>query len=451
MVTCGFIILFSAACATIEPVPLPTGTTPPPTAVPSTPRGADLHLTHGPVVGAVTDKFAKIFVRTDRAASVKIQYSTAPDLSNSARSVTQRTRKVTDFTTQIPLEHLQPNTTYYFNILVDDVPQLAAPYPQFKTFVPAGQAVPFKFVVLTDFREVAKPPVQVQTFARANQEQPAFVIIGGDFDHSNPQTIDERRQMFKNLYTPARGLEDFVNLILRRYPVAHMWDDHDYGADNADKTYLGKGDALEVLQEYFPVYPIPLYGDWQKFSYAQADFFLLDSRSERDPDSDPNGPGKSMLDGDQLGEAGQWVWLTQGLLKSQATWKFILTPVVFNRTVPKSDSWSGFPAERARLVKFIRDNNIHGVVFISGDLHGAAIDDGTNSDFPEMLVPGANVGGGFTSPETGAWTQGVCRNLNKIALCNGYGVVTVTTNPDAALLQTINEDGNVMQQLTVHP
>src|SRR5581483_1175857 len=171
IVSCMLLGVLGAACATIQPVPLPTVTTPPQTAVPSTPLGADLHLTHGPVVGAVTDKFAKIFVRTDRAASVKIQYSPAPDLSNSARSVTQRTRKATDFTTQIPLEHLQPDTTYYVNILVDDVPQLPAPYPQFKTFVPAGQAVPFKFVVLTDFREVAKPPVPVQTFARASQEQ----------------------------------------------------------------------------------------------------------------------------------------------------------------------------------------------------------------------------------------------------------------------------------------
>ena len=48
-----------------------------------------------------------------------------------------------------------------------------------------------------------------------------------------------------------------------------------------------------------PSYPLPSVtpGIWQKFSYAQADCFVLDCRSQRDPDADPDNANKSMLDG----------------------------------------------------------------------------------------------------------------------------------------------------------
>lgn len=404
-------------------------------------------LTHGPVVGAVTATRARVFVQTDGAASVKLRYSTAPDLADAIESTDASTR-AGDFTVQITLDNLNPASTYYFNILVDGVAQLNDPLPRFKTFPTAGTVTPFRFVILTDFRKPSTKPMDARVFGQASNENPDFVILGGDFDHRGPKTEPKKRQMFQDLYTPANGYQEFVDLILRRYPLAHFWDDHDLGTQDADKTYRKKTLSLEILQEYFPLYPVSAYGDWQQFTYGQADFWLLDSRSQRDPNDAPDGPDKSMLDGDNLGDKGQWVWLTQSLKASTARWKFILTPVPFNPTVVKLDSWRGFKTERARLVQFLRDNHMEGVILLSGDVHAGGIDNGTHSDFPEMVVPSPNMLRCSTAEDLGAWSEGTYL-VTHDKPCYGYGVVTVSTNPDRVELAVKDESGTPRLHLEV--
>ncbi|MEW5985731.1 MAG: alkaline phosphatase D family protein [Chloroflexota bacterium] len=397
-------------------------------------------LSHGPVTGAVNDRSAKVFVRTDTAASVVIRYSDDPALTIYRETAAYPTAAAADFTLQVRLSGLSPSTSYYLDVLVDGAPQLAAPYPTFKTFPPQGAEVPFKFVVLTDFKETFGGVEPVETFQSASLENPDFVYIGGDFDHRNPTTLTEKAQMFKDLYTPANNYEDFVFEILRKYALAHNWDDHDYGEDGADKYYPFRDRSIRVLSTYFPVYPMTRYGDWQSFSYGQAEFFLLDSRAQRDPAADPAGPDKSLLDGDNLGAAGQLEWLKNGLFNSTATWKFILTPVPFNPT-NESDAWAVYLDERQALVDFINGNGITGVILISGDRHAGAMDDGTYSDFPEMLVPSANLNDCLASDSPlGDWAIGTYGDADRLR-CRGYGLVTVLTDPDAVRLEVKDAQG----------
>jgi alkaline phosphatase D len=351
------------------------------------------YMTHGPVVGGVSAKKAKVFLRTNESASVKIQYGTDTDLLNSLMTVTFQTSSKKDFTRIIPLSGLIPKTTYYLNVYVDGVPQISPPYPSFKTFPATTDPKRFKFIILTDFKNQRKATETFPIFLNASDEGAVFTFISGDFDHRDPQTLFEKRRMFKDLYDPnSLGLTDFVNGILRQMPIVHHWDDHDAGGNNIDKTYPYWNRSYRVFQEYVPTYSLPLlnHGIWQKFTYAQVDFFVLDNRSQRDPNVDPDDENKSMLDGDNLGPDGQLEWLKQGLLNSTAKWKIIFSSVVTNPTTKHSDSWGGFQTEWTNLTNFIQDNGIGGIVFISGDLHIGGIDNGNASGFPEMVVPPPN-------------------------------------------------------------
>ena len=69
--------------------------------------------------------------------------------------------------------------------------------------------------------------------------------------------------------------------------------------------------------------------------------------------------------------AAQKRWLFDGLLSSSALFKFVATPVPLYGG--GSDRWDGFPKERAELLRFIAINNIRGVVFLSADMHYAAV------------------------------------------------------------------------------
>lgn len=420
---------------------------------------ADGSLTHGPVVGAVTESSARVFARTDQAAEVTIRYSETEDFAGAITGTTEQTTAEHDFTTILPLTGLEAATVYYLDLVVDGVPQLAPPYPRFKTFPVPGTPAPFKVVVLNDFGEngSSKRPVpgKVRTFERASEENPDFVIIGGDFGHHNRDTLQDKRQQRKDFYTipsPAGRYTEFIRKILYRYPVAHVWDDHDFGGNNADKNYPFRDLSYQVLNEYFPVYPLSPYGDWQKFSYADADFLMLDSRSQRDPNDDPNDLFKSMLDGNDLGSAGQLEWLKQGLVDSTATWKFIITPVTFNTSLVKPDSWRRFRYERKQLVDFITSNKITGVIMISGDAHMGALDDGTHSDFPEMLVPPPNLSRCATASRPGKWSHGVYWSGRPNGPpCNGYGVISVHENPAKVRLLVKDTEGKTRLDMMVNP
>lgn len=420
------------------------------------PEAATIVLTHGPITGAVTATTAKVFLRTSDQTTGILRV-TGIRVDHGFRDFPFATSSASDFTTQVSLTGLVPAATYTLSAFINGV--LQSQTGRFTAFPPANATGPFSFVVLTDFAGPTDFPGPGNAFVRADAENPDFVILGGDFDHSNPQTPAEKGQMFKGLYDPAL-MPTLVTNILGRYPVAHFWDDHDYGSPNGSKEYAFRTLSLQVLSEYFPVYPMSPNGDWQRFSYASADFFILDSRSQRDPDGKPDGPTHSMLDGNNLGALGQLYWLQQGLLTSTARWKFILTPVVFNPTLTKIDSWYGFQYERTKLVNFITQNNIRGVVIISGDLHAGAIDNGTNSSFPEMLVPAANLsrnsrnkclsGRGRDQPNaTGTWTEGIYYKSGKNAVCNGYGVVKVTIN--TVTLQVKDENGAPLISYVVSP
>ena len=402
-------------------------------------------LTHGPVVGGVTASEAKVFLRTNQSATVAVCYGTDPTLVAYQVSDTFTTTITSDFTKTIPLANLTPETTYYLNVLVNGIPQLdAPPYPSFTVFPPPGSARDFKFVVLSDFLTIPSLHESVQTFGSAAALVPAFVFIGGDFDHRNPVTLAAKRTMFHDLYDPNTPfMSDFVPLILRQFPIIHQWDDHDAGLNNLDKNYPDWDLSQQAFQENIPTYTLPSVspGIWQKFSYAQADLFVLDCRSQRDPENDPDNADKSMLDGNALGAPGQLQWLKDGLLASTAAWKIIFSSVLANPSTKIPDAWGGYQTEWMALKEFINSNNIHNIVIISGDLHQASIDNGTQAGFPEMCAPQANASrAGYcaTSGFPGDWSEGYYDDS-----CAGFGLVTVSQNPDRLTLQTADQYGTI--------
>ena len=84
----------------------------------------------------------------------------------------------------------------------------------------------------------------------------------------------------------------------RHTPLVYMWDDHDFALNNHDRTNPIKFEALEVFKDYWanPSYGLPeVPGVFFRYSYGAVDFFFVDDRFYRDPNSDPDTPEKTML------------------------------------------------------------------------------------------------------------------------------------------------------------
>jgi alkaline phosphatase D len=344
------------------------------------------------------------------------------------------------------------------NVLVDGIVQLSEP-TEFRTFPAEGKGSHLKLVMLTDFGSTigSQPPLKKQSpaFKNAAAEEPDLVFLGGDLDHRDPVTLQAKRQMFKDVYglnNPNAKMDAFVTEILRKFPLAHHWDDHDYSTNDSNRFAVDRSIAQQVFREYFPAYPFPSDKEiYQRFQFGNVDFFILDNRSQRDPNQLANSPTKSMLDGEHLGASGQLRWLLRGLKTSDARWKVIFSSSVFNPTTGKADTWRSFRYEHDRIVNFIDKHEIQNVLILSGDIHAGALDDGTHAGVPEMVVPAANLAYCFTVPQccTGSWTHGIYGDPTRTSdvPCNGYGVLKVTDQ--RAKLIVKDQDGHLRLRMRI--
>jgi alkaline phosphatase D len=200
-----------------------------------------------------------------------------------------------------------------------------------------------------------------------------FMIWGGDnwylreVDYSSESGIWYR-------YQHDRAQPD-VQRLYAAMPHYATWDDHDYGSNDANKSYEFKDITLSAFKSYWgntswgePDNP----GVYGKYYWSDAAFFLMDNRYYRDDDElDPKfapGPIKT-----QYG-ARQRDWLKQSLVHAQkekhAAFKFIVTGgQVITDFGGASETFAYYTAEREDLLKFIKEQGITGVIFLSGDVH----------------------------------------------------------------------------------
>lgn len=389
----------------------------------STARVAAADMTEVPVVGAMTSSSCKVQVRTSAAADVAVEYAGNNIFTNSTITSKVTTASADDFTVTIALTGLNANDVYWYRVLVDDVAQSTGFVHKFTTF-PSDSAT-FKFGV---FADVAPNDGAARVYLRAKDKGALFAMQIGDLDHRNPTTLAEARTMHREMKDPTKlhGF-DFAKNALSKMPVVHMWDDHDYCDNDEDKNCANRSNAWQAFDEHWPTYTRPnaAAGLWHSFVVGDAEFFVLDLRSQRDANTDTDDSDKSMLDGDEISDD-QKDWLKAGLANSTATWKFIVSSVTGNPTArpAANDAWRDFSVEREELQDYIEDNDITGVIMLTGDLHtGGAIDDGTYNGFglPEMCVPHTNLARGNIT-NLGTWSEGVTSGAK------GFGLVTVSAS-----------------------
>jgi alkaline phosphatase D len=146
-----------------------------------------------------------------------------------------------------------------------------------------------------------------------------------------------------------------------------IWDDHDFGDNNSGKGFPLKQVSYQSFKEYWgnKTNGENNEGTYSKFSYSDADFILLDNRWFRD-ETDLNekvNPNKT-----QLGEK-QLQWLFYQLSHSHATFKFVCIGGQFLNEHTKDESFNLYKNEREKILDYIINNKINGVIFLSGDRH----------------------------------------------------------------------------------
>ncbi|MEP6712080.1 MAG: alkaline phosphatase D family protein [Ferruginibacter sp.] len=176
----------------------------------------------------------------------------------------------------------------------------------------------------------------------------------------------------------TRSLPVLKNLF-KKMPHYAIWDDHDFGPNDACKSYILKNTSRNVFMKYWanPSYGQNGQGVYSKISWNDVDVFVLDDRWERSsgylPDSINGQPNltKKMFGNEQI------EWLKEELLFSngnpKTTFRIIATGSQVLNPFSPYDCMRHYPKEFYELLSFIEQNKIEGVLFLTGDRHHSEI------------------------------------------------------------------------------
>lgn len=317
----------------------------------------------GIMVGDVTESRAIVWTRTGGPSTVRVEYGTTPAALGQATPPVQ-TAAGSDYVAKIDLVGLRPGTRYYYRASADGERQRAASLEgTFVTAPPAAENVSITLAWGADLSERFRP---FRIFDAIRARQPDHFLFLGDTVYAdidaNARTIDE----YRSAYRRNRD-DDALRRFVRSAAVYAIWDDHEV-SNNFDSRHARLPIGRQAFLEYWPIRsdatdPHRLY---RSFRFGRlVEIFMLDARQYRSPAFERDNSRKTMLG------AAQKEWLTRGLQRSEAAFKIVASSVPLK--YHGADSWEGYTTERQELAGFISRNGIKGVVFLTGDVHYAAV------------------------------------------------------------------------------
>ena len=341
----------------------------------------------GPMLGYAEHKEVLIWLQTECVSHIEIKYKEKSHAESQVAKSSLRDLSIHDYLknageckpiiSKITIPNLKPNTQYQYQIYVNGKLQ-KFDYPltfKTKSVTYSSENLPeLKFLVgsCTYINENGyenpheKPYGQGTKIFRymANQKADFMLWLGDNVylrpaDYSSESGIEHRYQYNRS----EPNLQHFLSS-MNHYAI---WDDHDFGSNDSSRTYDLKEITYKNFREYWgnKVYGENNQGIYSKFSYADADFFLLDDRFFRSDykTNEVFNPNKTQLGIQQIN------WLKDSLISSKATFKFIAVGGQFLNEYTDKESYNYFKTEREDLLKFLVDNKIKGVVFLTGDRH----------------------------------------------------------------------------------
>lgn len=318
-------------------------------------------LLGGPMLGNVSAEGISIWLRTSEPSSVAVKV--VGEKLNSTFGPFY-TKVEDELSVVIDIDGLQSSTTYTYQIFVNDK----------LIDLPAKG----KFTTTTEFNSATKTRITFgscphrwglgneQLFQQIESRDPIAMLLLGDI------AVQDRNNHFGKHRADylARDLQPAWKNFVSSVPVYASWDDHDY-FDN-DKAGIPEGftkaDKQEVRLVFKNSWANPFYGLEDKSEgiftrtrIGPADIIMTDNRYFR-----KNKPG-SFLGDEQMN------WLKEQLLDCQGPFIILSCGSMWSDYVSNGkDSWGmNDPEGREEIFKLIEDNNIGGVLLISGDRHGA--------------------------------------------------------------------------------
>ncbi|MEO0612781.1 MAG: alkaline phosphatase D family protein [Pseudomonadota bacterium] len=235
---------------------------------------------------------------------------------------------------------------------------------------------------------------------------PDLTLYMGDNVYGDVRSNDPALPELKAAYMRLAQSAPFARLRAVA-PMLTVWDDHDYGLNDAGTHYPYK-DSSQKLFNY--VWDVPddsprrqrpgLYDSWMIGEAGRTvQIIMLDTRYFRDdlmPTDERGAPGKERYIPDtdrtktMLGPE-QWAWLAQELEKP-ADLRLLVSSIQVHADGHGWEAWRTLTRERDRLYAMLANAGADNTIILSGDRHAAALYERTDvAPFPLVEATSSSI------------------------------------------------------------
>jgi alkaline phosphatase D len=387
-------------------------------------------LKSGPMLCYSEMREVLLWVQTTEPAEVIIEYKEKNSDSKWLRTDKITTRKDNYFIAKPLADKVLPGKTYEYRLLINGeiierdykLEFQSLPDWDWKTEPPAINFAFGSCLFINDslYDRKGKPyGDDYDILESIHAKSPDFMVWLGDNVYLREADWNSKTGIYYR-FGHTRAIPEMQPLLGSVHHYA-IWDDHDYGPNNSNRSLWNKELTTECFKEFFPN-PAPaaegIEGITSYFNWGDVDFFLMDNRYYRSPNNIKTEPK------DYLGEE-QLRWLIENLIYSNATFKIVAIGGQVLNPLANHENYATFPEERNKLLKAIEANDIKGVIFLSGDRHYAELTElkrrGNYSlfDFTSSSLTAGSYTGGCDEPNF-MRVEGTCFNKHN------FGMISVT-------------------------
>jgi len=340
----------------------------------------------GPMIGHVELRTATVWMQlANSTTNIKLSYSRAGLAKAAGTAFISVTGDQFKFAKAL-LTGLEPGTKYNYTITVNGKQAATGAVTTQQLWQYRYAAPDFSFITgsCTYFNEAiydrpGKPygSHDSSIFVDMAKEKSDFMLWLGDNWYT--REVDYFSEWGLSYRPTHYRTQPVIQPLLKAMPHYAIWDDHDFGWNDSDKSYPLKETSRKVFMNFWnnPSYGENGQGIYTKLTWNDVDVFMLDDRYFRSNDDmkdsingQPN-PEKKMYGAQQM------EWLKNALLQSNnnrnVSFRIIATGSQVLNPLSPFDCFRHFPAEYNELMNFIADNKINGLLFLTGDRHHSEI------------------------------------------------------------------------------
>ena len=242
-------------------------------------------LQSGPMVGYCEMTEAVIWAQTTQEADVRVDYylNEKPEVVFSSK--TYKSLENNYFTNHIVLTQLQEGKEYHYDLYINNK-KIELPYDtsfSSKKLWQWREKAPDFTIALGSCSYISEAALDrpgkpygsnYSIFESIAKKNPDIMLWGGDNVYLREADWDSKSGIYHR-YTHSRSLKEIQPLLASTQNIA-IWDDHDYGPDDSDRSFYNKYVTQQAFKDFLMTQEQVkrVYTEEEILASSGADFYL---------------------------------------------------------------------------------------------------------------------------------------------------------------------------------